>query len=87
MNKTNQRVLIAAAVLLVVACICAGVLVLGGIGAAIFATNRTSSTATLIPPLLLEPSLTPTLPNNATPTIPSATPSGPSLTPSPYQSA
>ena len=83
MNKTNQRVLIAAAVLLVVACICTGILVLGGIGAAFFATNRTVSTATAIPPLLLEPSLTPTLPDTFTPTSPTFTPSGPTLTPTP----
>jgi hypothetical protein len=79
MNKTSQRIWISLAVLLVIACMCASVLGLGGIGYSMFAVRRnTSSTAAPTLVYSLTPTHTPASPDaaSATPKVtrPSPTP-------------
>jgi len=90
MNKPSNRLLISLAILLVIACLCAGALSLGGIGYGIFSSIRTAATTAIAPTAAQPisqvtslPSVT-SSPTSSVPTLtPTACPDGicPTLTP------
>jgi hypothetical protein len=90
MNKPSNRLLISLAILLVVACLCAGALSLGGIGYGLYSSIRTAATAVVAPTAAQPPSQVTSLPSvtssptSSVPTLtPTACPDGicPTLTP------